>query len=78
MPALAKAVPVAWANWVAARADKVVRAAKAAVVAVANWVAAPTPEAACGSPGFSGAPVWLVQESAVWPPPSGYDSDWAC
>ena len=45
---------------------------------VANWVAARTPQEACGSPGFSGAPVWLVQEAAAWPEPSGYDSDWAC
>jgi hypothetical protein len=45
---------------------------------VANWVAASTPELACGGAGFSGAPVWLVQEADTWPQPSGYDSDWAC
>lgn len=43
----------------------------------ADWVAAPTP-AACGSAGFSGAPIWLVQEAPTWPDPSGLDSDWAC
>ncbi|MBO0836205.1 MAG: hypothetical protein J2P28_11985, partial [Actinobacteria bacterium] len=43
----------------------------------ANWVAAPTP-AACGGVGFSGAPIWLVQEAPTWPDPSGLDSDWAC
>jgi hypothetical protein len=45
---------------------------------VADWVAAPTRAMACGRTGFSGAPVWLVQEAAVWPEPSGYDSDWSC
>jgi hypothetical protein len=44
----------------------------------ADWVGASTLAAACGSGGFSGAPVWLVQEVATWPPPSGYDSDLAC
>ena len=43
----------------------------------ADWVANRT-TAACTAPGFSGDPVWLVQEAAGWPQPSGYDSDWAC
>jgi hypothetical protein len=43
----------------------------------ANWVASRT-TAACSAPGFSGDPVWLVQEAAGWPQPSGYDSDRAC
>jgi hypothetical protein len=43
-----------------------------------NWTAGIPPATACGSAGFSGAPVWLVQEAATWPQPSGYDSDWAC
>ncbi len=45
---------------------------------VANWVTGTTPATDCGAPGFSGAPVWLVQERATWPQPWGYDSDWAC
>ncbi|MGH7904520.1 MAG: hypothetical protein ACREPA_10435 [Candidatus Dormibacteraceae bacterium] len=43
----------------------------------ADWVAGKTPRAACASPGFSGAPVWLAQEVAPWPVP-GWDSDYAC
>jgi hypothetical protein len=43
----------------------------------ANWVASRT-TVACAAPGFSGDPVWLVQEAGGWPQPSGYDSDWAC
>jgi hypothetical protein len=43
----------------------------------ANWVASRT-TVACAAPGFSGDPVWLVQEAAGWPQPSGYDSDRAC
>ncbi len=44
----------------------------------ANWVAGKTIATACAGPGFSGDPVWLVQEASGWPQPSGYDSDWAC
>jgi hypothetical protein len=43
----------------------------------ANWVVGTTSDA-CAAPGFSGDPVWLVQEATGWPQPSGYDSDWAC
>ena len=42
-----------------------------------NWVALARPDEACGQPGFSGAPVWLVQELATWEQ-ADYDSDWAC
>jgi hypothetical protein len=45
---------------------------------VANWVAVSMPSMVCGSAGFSGAPVWLVQEADLWPDPYGVDSDWAC
>jgi hypothetical protein len=44
---------------------------------VADWVAGGTPGAGCRDPGFSGHPVWLVQELDAWPG-SGQDSDWAC
>jgi hypothetical protein len=44
---------------------------------VADWVAGATPEAGCRDSGFSGHPVWLVQELDVWRG-SGQDSDWAC
>jgi hypothetical protein len=43
----------------------------------ANWVAGTT-VVACAALGFSGDPVWLVQEATGWPQPSGYDSDWSC
>lgn len=42
-----------------------------------DWVAGKSPQEACSSPGFSGAPVWLAQELATWAG-SGYDSDYAC
>jgi len=42
---------------------------------VADWVAGQTMEAACGRPGFSGHPVWIVQELDTW---DGVDSDWTC
>jgi hypothetical protein len=44
----------------------------------ATWVAGSTPQAACAATGFTGDPVWLVQEAATWPHPSNYDSDIAC
>ena len=44
---------------------------------VADWVAGAEPEAACGAFGFSGHPVWIVQEPTTWPG-SGHDSDWTC
>jgi hypothetical protein len=44
---------------------------------VADWVAGAAPEAACRAPGFSGHPVWVVQELTTWPA-SGHDSDWTC
>jgi hypothetical protein len=44
----------------------------------ANWVAGRSRSGACSERGFSGAPVWLAQETATWPEPSGYDSDWSC
>lgn len=47
-------------------------------VALANWVAGSAPADVCGSPGFSGAPVWLAQEAATWTQAPAYDSDWAC
>ena len=43
-----------------------------------EWVAGQVPSVACAGPGFGGMPVWLVQEPRTWPPPSGYDSNWAC
>lgn len=43
-----------------------------------DWLAGVPASAGCATPGFTGHPVWLVQEPALWPPPSGYDSDWAC
>ena len=43
---------------------------------VANWVAGQPPDTACRAPGFSGQPVWLVQELSAWP--GGDDSDRAC
>lgn len=42
---------------------------------VADWVAGQTPQAVCGTPGFSGHPVWIAQELATW---TGLDSDWTC
>ena len=42
-----------------------------------NWVALARPDEACGGRGFSGAPVWLVQELATWRQ-ADYDSNWAC
>jgi hypothetical protein len=47
-------------------------------IVVADWVAGRGFAAACGGPGFTGHPVWLVQELATWPEPAAYDSDWAC
>ncbi|HSR26120.1 MAG TPA: hypothetical protein VLW53_21375, partial [Candidatus Eisenbacteria bacterium] len=44
---------------------------------VADWVAGAEPEAGCGTPGFSGHPVWIVQEPTTWPG-TGHDSDWTC
>jgi hypothetical protein len=43
----------------------------------ANWVAGTT-TVACAAPGFSGDPVWLVQEATGWLQSSGYDSDRGC
>lgn len=42
---------------------------------VADWVAGQTPDAICGTTGFSGHPVWITQELDTW---SGVDSDWTC
>jgi hypothetical protein len=42
---------------------------------VADWVAGQTPQAVCGTPGFSGHPVWIAQELDTW---AGVDSDWSC
>jgi hypothetical protein len=42
---------------------------------VADWVAGQTPQAVCGTTGFSGHPVWIAQELDTW---SGVDSDWTC
>ncbi len=42
-----------------------------------DWVALARPDEACALPGFTGAPVWLVQEIATWPQ-ADYDSDYAC
>jgi hypothetical protein len=44
----------------------------------ADWLAGVPAPTGCATPGFTGDPVWLVQEPALWPPPSDYDSDWAC
>ncbi len=44
----------------------------------ANWVAGRPPDKGCSLPGFSGAPVWLVQEGATWQDASGLDSNYAC
>lgn len=43
----------------------------------ADWVSLAVPYEACGLTGFSGGPVWLVQELATWPDVA-VDSDWAC
>jgi len=43
---------------------------------VADWVAGTSPRAACAAPGFSGHPVWIVQELGTWP--TGQDSDRSC
>jgi len=43
----------------------------------ADWVSLAVPYEACGLSGFSGGPVWLVQELATWPDVP-VDSDWAC
>jgi hypothetical protein len=40
----------------------------------ADWV--PGVAAACAGPGFTGVPVWLIQDFD--PGPGGLDSDWAC
>lgn len=42
-----------------------------------DWVALARPDEACSLPGFTGAPVWLVQELATWAQ-ADYDSDWSC
>jgi hypothetical protein len=42
---------------------------------VADWVAGQTPQAICGTPGFSGHPVWIAQELDTW---DSVDSDWTC
>jgi hypothetical protein len=42
---------------------------------VADWLAGQQPGAVCGTDGFSGHPVWVVQELDTW---SGVDSDWTC
>jgi hypothetical protein len=42
-----------------------------------DWVSNAVPLEACGGRGFTGAPVWLVQELATWPDVP-VDSDWAC
>jgi hypothetical protein len=42
---------------------------------VADWVAGQTPQAICGTPGFSGHPVWIAQELDTW---DRVDSDWTC
>jgi hypothetical protein len=42
-----------------------------------DWVALARPDEACGLMGFSGAPVWIVQELATWDQ-ADYDSDYAC
>jgi hypothetical protein len=42
-----------------------------------NWVALANPEEACSLVGFTGAPVWIVQELATWPE-ANYDSDYSC
>lgn len=44
---------------------------------VADWVAGRQRQTACAAQGFSGHPVWLVQELATWPL-YGIDSDWSC
>jgi len=43
---------------------------------VADWVAGASPQSACAAPGFSGHPVWIVQELGTWP--TGQDSDRTC
>ncbi|HEX6350365.1 MAG TPA: hypothetical protein VF160_13365 [Candidatus Dormibacteraeota bacterium] len=43
----------------------------------ADWVSLAVPYEACARAGFSGGPVWLVQELATWPDVP-VDSDWAC
>ncbi|HXM55807.1 MAG TPA: hypothetical protein VOB72_10490 [Candidatus Dormibacteraeota bacterium] len=43
---------------------------------VADWLAGEPYPAGCAAPGFSGHPVWVVQELGTWP--SGQDSDWTC
>jgi hypothetical protein len=47
---------------------------------VADWVAGVPIDRACTGRGFSGAPVWLVQELAPWvgPDGAGFDSDRVC
>jgi len=42
---------------------------------VADWVAGQTPQAICGTRGFSGHPVWIAQELDTW---ESVDSDWTC
>jgi hypothetical protein len=42
---------------------------------VADWVAGQTPQAICGTLGFSGHPVWIAQELPTW---DSVDSDWTC
>lgn len=42
-----------------------------------DWVSNAVPLEACARRGFTGAPVWLVQELATWPDVP-VDSDWAC
>ena len=42
---------------------------------VADWVAGQPPQTVCGTPGFSGHPVWIAQELDTW---AGLDSDWTC
>ena len=43
----------------------------------ADWVSLAVPAEACGLTGFTGGPVWLVQELAPWPDVP-VASDWAC
>lgn len=44
----------------------------------ANWVAGDGAPESCATPGFSGSPVWLAQELALWPGSAAWDSDYAC
>ena len=44
----------------------------------ADWVAGDGAPESCSTPGFSGSPVWLAQELALWPGAAAWDSDYAC